>query len=579
MLAVDSNKIYKIILLLIVVGFIVFGVLYATKTASWERPDEFSHFTYIKYIEKFNSLPSYTSVYDFWEAHQPPLYYLLMSPVLFLFSFQEIEFQLYALRVVNLIFAVVNIFVLYKVFSFLFKKISAKKTQYLYTILSTLLAAFWPMYIYISSSVNNDNLANLIGSLIIFFIIRLPGLFNKDRSLKEVRRFWLLGAVLIAASLLTKTSLYVLALAFFGLMVYYFWKYLKTSSQFKVGRLVVYIVVAGLVIAVIAGWFFVRNIMVAGDLFGWKHFNNLLQHQESNLLSWPGFTTWIKMIIKSTLGIFGYLNISIRPAFTYQLFYIFLFVSFVGNIIFFIKRRAKQTSSLVILYFLFLLILAGTFIYSLSAFQPQGRYLFPCLASIILFIIIGTVYFIKREVVLKMLIIILLIVLPVYAGFNLGTIQQAEFQLKAGDNQDHNNLLSKAWNSDYANVQKKESAYGFIESMVVEASAEGPSRFLAFGDLKLETTSISKLWLDIKTTEVKKIHITPTYIAYNFFNRELGQSLVLETDDEFHTYTIDFDKIEPAKPDIVTGLEIAIMEGGPQGSTSGTIEFKNMGFN
>lgn len=174
-------KDYKIIFLIILL-FVIVGILYAVYTQSWLRPDEFGHFSYIKYLQKYNSIPVYISVFDFWEAHQPPLYYLLNLPVAVIFSAQSITAQVIALRIFNLIFAIVNIFVLYRIYIYLAQYVIKEEWRKYFVRICLVLSAFWPMYLYMSSGINNDNLANVLGSLVIYRLLTVAQIVSDQKN-------------------------------------------------------------------------------------------------------------------------------------------------------------------------------------------------------------------------------------------------------------------------------------------------------------------------------------------------------------------------------------------------------------
>jgi len=64
------------------------------------------------------------------------------------------------------------------------KKIQFSETkQQLFALIGTIIAAFWPMYLYIASGVNNDNLANMLGTLTILLLLKLPNLFSETKKM------------------------------------------------------------------------------------------------------------------------------------------------------------------------------------------------------------------------------------------------------------------------------------------------------------------------------------------------------------------------------------------------------------
>lgn len=538
---------------MVITAVIVCGIAYALSTASWERPDEFGHFSYMKHIQKSQSLPSYTSVYDFWEAHQPPLHYIVTMPALYITSGSSITVQLMAVRIMNVLIAAVNVFVLYKLFSLLFSKFVDEKLAQYYIAISTVLAAFWPMFVFISSSVNNDNLANLLGSVSIYWMLRLPKLFENSHS---IRRGLVVSALIIIASLLTKVGLAPLSFTLFIVTLYYLYTYSRSTTSFSKKNFIVTVILYVAAIMAGAGWFFIRNKVVVGDFLGWKFFDYLLVHQESNLLEWAVFIDWLKKIMKSTLGIFGYFDIYIKPIWAYTVFQWLLVVSFAGNVYFFIRNRKQDIGNVKLLYFLLLLTFMSTFIYSLSAYQPQGRYLFPCLACIITFLIIGTVVHFKKPFVLQVILAVVAVGMPLYALVNLDHIRAVEARSSAGAD-GRVDLLTKTWNRENTTVEKKvNSADQSVESITVTLSDIGTSRMLVYGEIRIETDTTEKMIIEAKSESVITLTVTPSFMGENSFNSEYASDIKLLPDGEYHEYILDAESFIPTKADIITGFEV-----------------------
>src|SRR3989337_693811 len=96
------------LLLLICLIYLLLGYLYAVNTPAWQVPDEPAHYNYIRDVARTGRLPvlrmgDYDQAYlerlksnrfppDLpidsvrYESYQPPLYYLLATPVFLLFA-------------------------------------------------------------------------------------------------------------------------------------------------------------------------------------------------------------------------------------------------------------------------------------------------------------------------------------------------------------------------------------------------------------------------------------------------------------------------------------------------------------
>ena len=110
---------YTVGVSLILLVYLAIGMLYAVNTPAWQAPDEPAHYNYIKHIAETGSLPildlddydqKYISEllqYGFpsrmsidllrYEAHQPPLYYLLATPIFIVFDGSLLALRLFSL--------------------------------------------------------------------------------------------------------------------------------------------------------------------------------------------------------------------------------------------------------------------------------------------------------------------------------------------------------------------------------------------------------------------------------------------------------------------------------------------------
>lgn len=542
-----QNKRLPIVMLSII--FFVVCLFYAIKTVPWSHPDEFGHFSYVKYLQQNASLPSYTSPYDFWEAHQPPLYYALLLPATIAFSNQSIDVQLIAVRILNIFFGIANIWVLWMIFKHIAEEyLDSEKAQKLFIYITTAIAAFWPMVVYISAAVNNDNLANVLGSAMILLILKAPQLFT-DISKNKLKKYLAGIAVLLAASILTKTSLYIFVFITFWVIAFHLWKKLgKKINKVFLG----YFFSFGLLIAILSCWFFIKNLVVVGDLFGWKYFDLTHAHQTSNISSISAVIEWVRITIKSTLGIFGYLNVYMQPTIVYRIFFIVLIVALAGNALFFINNR-KNLRPLMIVYGLFATTVITTFIYSLSAFQPQGRYLFLGFAAIPLFITIGVLYWFKKYPKILFIIAILITVIgPLWGLKNVDTFVNAT-QASSIEKGQLIELKNKKWYFEHAEVSQKD------EGLHVAISPRKNARILTYGSLRNDTNDYKQVSFTAKTNSVEYLEVTPAYattVADNGFDSEKSYRVELNPDGEFHDYVVRIDEWVNQAPRIVIGMEV-----------------------
>ncbi|HLU09731.1 MAG TPA: glycosyltransferase family 39 protein, partial [Oceanobacillus sp.] len=119
---------------------------------------------------------------------------------------------------------------------------------------ATALNAFLPMFLFISGSVNNDNLSNLLGNLLTLLIV----LLLKAQSLPSIRTYVIIGLV-AGAGLLSKFNIgFLLPLVALALLV--------VSLRSRNWRpLVIGGLISGGLSIVIAGWWYLRNVQLYGD--------------------------------------------------------------------------------------------------------------------------------------------------------------------------------------------------------------------------------------------------------------------------------------------------------------------------
>lgn len=176
-------------------------------TPDFYAPDEQPHFKYIQFLAEERALPVQVSVTDAptndWEYYQPPLYYAVLTPIVFTASGnQDAGYLLVRLRIVSILLSIATFFLALKILDHL-------------QIRDTFVRAFslsmiflLPTYTFLSSVLNNDNLLVALGALILYFLA-------KGRS---TAHSLLLGA-LVGLALLTKLSAVVYLVAIIALFV------------------------------------------------------------------------------------------------------------------------------------------------------------------------------------------------------------------------------------------------------------------------------------------------------------------------------------------------------------------------
>ena len=392
----------RVLLVAIVVAYTTIGVLYATLTPTWQVPDEPAHYNYVRalaegrgfpvlehgdydqaYLERLKSerfppeLPIESVEY---EDHQPPLYYLLATPVYLLFGGAVLP-----LRLISVTLGALLLLVVFGTVRAIFP------TQPGLALITIALIAFIPQHVAMTAGVNNDALAELVvGGTLWALVVYVGGDRERDRP-------WQIG-LLLAVALLTKTTAYaVVVVAMVAVLVR--WRRERRAWGWAVGQLA-WMLVPALIVS--APWF-IRN----GLTYGWSDPLGLVRHNEivegqlrtSEYLALHGWAAYWerawRFTFQSFWGQFGWMGV-VLPARIYKgltLLSTLLVAGFIAWL--FQHRRPSQSTNLPIsqstnspILPLFLLALSAilTFFsfvwHNLTFVQHQGRYLFPALIPI-----------------------------------------------------------------------------------------------------------------------------------------------------------------------------------------------------
>lgn len=199
----------------LVLGLGLLGrLIYVVFTPVYYAPDEQSHFNYIKYLAEQRAFPVLTKGMgdpaNEWEYHQSPLYYALLVPVYAVM--EKLSGQptvtVLALRVCSVLLWLGNVWLGWK----LLRRLEIKDDLLWLTAMT--LACLLPTYVFISSTINNDNLLITLGTAVLYVLAR------PEHSLKSSL---MLGG-LLGLALLAKQSAVVLFPAIGLLFVLQAWQ-------------------------------------------------------------------------------------------------------------------------------------------------------------------------------------------------------------------------------------------------------------------------------------------------------------------------------------------------------------------
>lgn len=409
----------RVILSIILFFQFLLGVLYATRTPLWQAPDEPAHFNYVRalaetgtfpvlqqgdydqnYLEeiKRNKFPPEMSVDSIrYEAHQPPLFYVLAAPVYLLARALNSDAAL-ILRYMNVLLSLVLSALAFLIFTRVFPD------NPLLQLVGVGIIATLPMHLAMSAAINNDTLAEIIVALILWFaILRAQG------KLQD-RRFVIFGGLAFGIALLTKTTIYSSIILL--IVAEYAYRQIQLARQAAGARLSARLwncslcasfaktiaPLLGIALLLSVLWF-ARNALTYGvnDILAWQRHDAVVTGQPTTAQFIAQFglrnvlIDFFAISFKSFWAQFGWMGVLVNDRLYTLLFALTAFAT-LGAWVWVVRlvRERKNFTRMarwtwVLLSILLLLTFAAHVYYNLKYVQPQGRYLFPALIPLAAF--------------------------------------------------------------------------------------------------------------------------------------------------------------------------------------------------
>ena len=390
-------------------AFFCIGLIYLYATPHFEASDNIQHIGMIYWISERGELPVQSPEHEYMhgqEASQPPLYYLLMTSIFNIFDTSDREdyFQpnplalagdparlgnrnlvnyrqpyppdlqgtslaLYAMRLVTLGMATVTVAAVYGSA----RTVMPARTGFI--LIASALAAFNPQFLFISTSVSNDNLVSMLAALVSWqALLMLRDGFETRRSVTL--------AILIGLATLSKLSGLVSAPA---VLLASLWLLRRTRDWrgflFLIGSI-------GFACLLINGWWFIRNLELYGELFGTS---TMLDNFGRRTTTVPRlFLEEFEGLRVSYWGLLGAFSI-----YTHSIYYTLmdlLSLAGAGGLIVFLAKKRREPALLSALGFLCVTLLFGAAMltwWSLQTTASTGRLLFPYITSISILLALG----------------------------------------------------------------------------------------------------------------------------------------------------------------------------------------------
>ena len=384
----------RVVLFVILLVYLVVAAFYAAFTPTWQTPDEPAHYNYVRALAEGRVFPviepgdydqellSELTSRDFppelsveslaYEDHQPPLYYLLATPVYWLF-----DGALWPLRLFSVLLGAGVLLMAFKTVRVIFP------TRPWLALWTAAFIAVIPQRLAMMSGVQNDALAELIVGAALWALLAYV---CEGRERKRPRP-WSIG-LLLAAALLTKTTAYPLVgLTLIAVVVRQ--RREKRTFRWAVKQWAWMLALALL----ITGPWFARNLLI----YGWTDPTGIARHNavvvgQPRSVEWLALYGWVGLLVRlvrttfqSFWGQFGWMKV-VLPGRFYQGLALLSAALVVGCIWRLFDRRAcleaRQRIGLGLLVIWTGFVAASFLGYNLLFVQHQGRYLYPALIPI-----------------------------------------------------------------------------------------------------------------------------------------------------------------------------------------------------
>ncbi len=399
------------------------GALYSIAVPPWEAHDEWAHYKFVEYVARHRALPPpgerLTNEYEFDEASQPPLYYILAAlPVMLVdtddgqtpqvnpyfnadtgvgginaaihhpdqdgFPPRGTLLALYLARGVSLLISLLGLVATYKL-----GRLLAPGRPFI-ALIALAIVALSPQYLFISAVVTNDVLIAVLGCAAAWLGIKV--------ALEGLRTGPALAlAAVIGLALVTKLSAVALLPFVFAAFLVGTIRALRRGASRRVTWATIGMAVAGG--AALAGLWVWRNFRLTGLVLPrdpWvllRLSQRWIEHSDEVApIRWSMAPGALLYGFRTFWASFGWGNLEAYP-WVYWLFAALCLVGLLGLIIWWIDRRARQdhkiTAGLLLLLIGFVFLMAAYHDFDQGSMLIRGRYILPALAAVAVLIAAG----------------------------------------------------------------------------------------------------------------------------------------------------------------------------------------------
>ncbi|MBM4422791.1 MAG: hypothetical protein FJ030_05295 [Chloroflexi bacterium] len=435
-------------LFFILLAYLSLGLLYTLATPPFEASDEVFHYPFVRHVALGRGLPvQRLDVKQPWEqvGFHPPAYYYLSAALTFWidtsdfdslrapnpfarigipgapqnvnytravgravvepFALRGSALAIYIIRTFSLLMGAGTVAATYLFVVALFPspvQRTAERGRVRVgagvSILATALLAFNPTFIFITASVNNDSLTWLIAALSLLVAVHLALGPSQILSREIGERRWDVPAVglLLGIGALSKVSALIL-IPIVGLALL-----LQAARTGQWKRFFVNGTIIVVIVALLSGWWYVRNIALYGELLAIKIHSQITATRlepytlQTFLSEWPSF--WL-----SFWGMFGSFNI-MAPRWMYNFYTALTLIGIASGALALIARRESlrrlsrwQWLTHALLVVFIITTAASLLRWNLLSYSAQGRLMFTTLAPLCAYLSVALLAWIPRQ--------------------------------------------------------------------------------------------------------------------------------------------------------------------------------------
>ena len=292
-----------------------------------EEPNKGRHINYILHLYTYKELPNKI----IGQFYHPPLHHFIMASWLKIMdAFSDVSsFKLESMQIIPLIYSIIMLFVLYKILKEL--EIEDK-----YKIIPMLIFSFYPLYVIMSGSLNNDELVTLFCTICLLYLIK----WNKNPSMKNA----IIIALSIGLGLMTKTSIAVMIIP----AVYIYFKKLAefVNNDKNIKKLLFELLFFIIIVGVLGLWFHIYSMFRGLNTLGIIQPYDYLSIAEESIWNRFGIPNLLEI---SSINIWNYLvyssityGLELENYFFLLIMAILVIILSINSIYYMIKYNSKN---------------------------------------------------------------------------------------------------------------------------------------------------------------------------------------------------------------------------------------------